>query len=190
MKNIAIIALTIFALSACKKDKDEDPITTPPPVNEEEVITSVKITFVNQLNQDERVWLSSDPDGDGSNPPVITADPLQAGALYLITTEFFNETVNPAENITEEVEEEGTEHQIFYQIAASLNMTIVYNDTDANGNPIGLHCAATTSAASSGNVTVVLRHLPNKTAAGVAQGDITNANGDTDATVTFDVVIE
>jgi len=188
MKNIAIIALTIFTLSACKKDKD--PIATPPPVNEEEVITSVKITFVNQLNQDERIWLSSDPDGDGSNPPNITADPLEAGALYLFTVEFFNETVNPVENITEEIEEEGEEHQVFYQIASSLNLTIVYNDTDANGNPVGLACAATTSAASSGNVTVVLRHLPNKTAPGVAQGDIANASGDTDATVTFDVVIE
>jgi hypothetical protein len=34
-----------------------------------------------------------------------------------------------------------------------------------------------------------LRHLPNKSAAGVAAGDITNAGGATDAQVTYPIVI-
>jgi hypothetical protein len=39
-------------------------------------------------------------------------------------------------------------------------------------------------------VVVTLRHEPDKGAAGVSGGDITNAGGDTDIEVTFPVVIE
>ena len=37
---------------------------------------------------------------------------------------------------------------------------------------------------------VVLRHLLDKFAEGVADGDITNAGGDTDVEVSFPIVIE
>jgi hypothetical protein len=40
-----------------------------------------------------------------------------------------------------------------------------------------------------GNLTVTLRHDLNKSAAGVASGNITNAGGSTDAAVSFPVVV-
>jgi hypothetical protein len=54
-----------------------------------------------------------------------------------------------------------------------------------NGKPIGLAFTLKTgTAAATGNIVVVLRHMPAKSAAGVATGDITNAGGATDAQIT------
>ena len=184
MKNLKLIALllipTIF-LTSCSNDDNA-------PVNEEEVITTVRVTLV---NGGQTITLTStDLDGDGPNAPVVTVSGnLVAGTSYTGSTTFSNELVDPAEDITTEVEEEGIDHQVFYQIASSLG-TITYNDTDANGDPVGLEftLVAGTSGAS-GDLTVTLRHLPNKSALGVADGDITNAGGSTDAAVTFPIVI-
>ena len=61
---------------------------------------------------------------------------------------------------------------------------------DKNGKPIGLTFTLKTGAtATTGNITVVLRHLPAKSASGVATGDITNAGGATDASVPFPVKV-
>jgi hypothetical protein len=47
----------------------------------------------------------------------------------------------------------------------------------------------TTGNVGTGNLTVTLRHLPNKSALGVSTGDITNAGGATDAYVSFPVTV-
>jgi len=190
MKNVIFLLFAVVILAGCKKDKPDPPITTPPPVNEEEVITSAVLTFTNQATQEVVVWSVSDPDGDGGNPPIILWEPLAENSVYTLMIEFFNETENPVENMTEEIEEEGDEHQIFYQVESTLNMTVVYDDADENGQPIGLRCIITTGPASSGNVIVTLLHEPNKDAAGVSTGDITNAGGETDFEVTFSGVIQ
>ena len=96
---------------------------------------------------------------------------------------------SPAEDITEEVKEEAEEHQFFFQ--TSINgLSVVYNDKDADDNPIGLSSTVTTSEAGSGNLTIILRHEPSKNASGVSAGDITNAGGETDIEVTFDVNVQ
>ena len=99
-----------------------------------------------------------------------------------------NETETPAENITLEVEEEGDEHQFFYTFSNSI-ATVAYTDQDKNGRPIGITFNVTTTSAGIGNLTVTLRHEPNKTAAGVAAGNITNAGGETDVEVDFSLTV-
>ncbi|NMH25942.1 type 1 periplasmic binding fold superfamily protein [Flavobacterium solisilvae] len=157
------------------------------PVNEEEVITTVTTTLTNGATT---ITLTSrDLDGDGPNDPLVTVSGnLTANTVYNGETTFLNELDTPADNITTEVEEEGEEHQIFYQIPAALG-TIGYTDFDVNAKPVGLTFTYTTGNAGTGNLTVTLRHLPNKSAAGVAAGDITNAGGATDAQVTYPIVI-
>jgi hypothetical protein len=113
---------------------------------------------------------------------------LTANTVYNGETTFLNELESPAEDITVEVEEEGDEHQVFYQIPSALG-TIGYTDFDVNAKPVGLTFTYTTGNVGTGNLTVTLRHLPNKSAAGVAAGDITNAGGATDAQVTYPIVI-
>mgnify|MGYP006391832357 FL=1 len=114
---------------------------------------------------------------------------LAAGTTYTGSTKFLNELESPAEDITVEVEEEGADHQVFYQLPSSIG-TVTYTDTDANGRPIGLNFTLVAgTSGSTGTLTVTLRHLPNKTASGVSGGDITNAGGNTDAAVSFSVAV-
>ncbi|MEO1713252.1 MAG: type 1 periplasmic binding fold superfamily protein, partial [Bacteroidota bacterium] len=94
------------------------------------------------------------------------------------------------EDITREIEEEDDEHQLFYQIASDLNLTVAYEDADGNNNPVGLLTTITTGDASTGTLTVTLRHEPAKDASGVSDGDIANAGGETDIEVIFDVEIQ
>lgn len=182
LQSISVLALVLVSFTACNNNDD---VTAP--VNEEEVITTVKVTLT---GGGETITLQSkDLDGDGPNDPVVTVDGnLVAGTTYTGTTTFLNELANPIEDITEEVEEEGADHQIFYQLTSSLG-TVTYDDVDANGNPIGIDFTLAAGTASSGNLTVTLRHLPNKSASGVASGDITNAGGSTDAAVSFPITI-
>ncbi len=69
-------------------------------------------------------------------------------------------------------------------------LSVSYTDTDADGNPIGITTELITSDAGSGVLTVILRHEPNKGASGVSGGDITNAGGETDIEVDFDVNVQ
>jgi hypothetical protein len=183
MKNLKITTLALvalLALSSCSKDDT-------PLVNEEEVITTVTTTLTNGSNI---ITLESrDLDGDGPNPPVITVSgDLTADTAYTGTVTILNET-EAAEDITSEVEAEGEEHQLFFQAPTSIG-TFAYADEDKNSKPIGLKFTLTTKNAATGNLVVTLRHLPNKSASGVASGDITNAGGATDFAVTYPVVVK
>jgi hypothetical protein len=187
MKNlkISVLALiTIITFSSCSSD---DTATI---VNEEEVITTVTATFTPQGGGTPIVLTSRDLDGDGPDAPVVTVSGnFSASAVYNGTVTFLNELETPAGNITEEIFEEGHEHQIFFG-QTGLG-TFAYSDTDVNGNPIGLtfkYIAAST--ATTGNLTLTLRHEPNKDAEGVSQGSITNAGGSTDAEVVFNVSVQ
>ena len=178
-KALFLATVSLF-LASCSDDDNG-------PVNEEEVITTVITTLTN--GSTTITLTSRDLDGDGPNDPLVTVSGnLTANTVYNGETTFLNELDTPADNITTEVEEEGEEHQIFYQIPASLG-TIGYTDFDVNAKPVGLTFTYTTGNAGTGNLTVTLRHLPNKSAAGVAAGDITNAGGATDAQVTYPIVI-
>lgn len=188
MKNLKLIALVLIpALFATSCNNDDDNTTA---VNEEEVITTVTTTLIG--GGQTIILTSRDLDDDGPNAPVVTVSgDLVAGTTYQGSTTFLNELANPAEDITEEVEEEGADHQVFYQLAASLG-TVTYdaNNVDENGNPIGLAFTLVAgTSGSSGTLTVTLRHEPNKTAANVNTGDITNAAGNTDAEVSFPIVV-
>lgn len=183
MKNLKLIALLVIPVLFSTSCSNDDA-----PVNEEEVITTVTTTLV---GGGQTITLTSrDLDGDGPNAPVVTVSGnLTAGTTYTGSTTFLNELVSPAEDITVEVEEEGADHQVFYQLPSSIG-TLTYTDTDANGRPIGLNFTLVAgTSGSTGTLTVTLRHLPNKTATGVAAGDITNAGGNTDAAVTFSVAV-
>jgi hypothetical protein len=177
---IYFLAITAVTISSCSNNDN--------PVNEEEVITTVAITLTNGSSSIK--LLSRDLDGDGPNPPEVNVSgTLAVGTTYTGAVTFLNQTVTPAEDITLEIEEEGVDHQLFYQAPSALGV-FTYNDTDANGKPIGLNFTLVTgNSSATGNLIVTLRHLPNKSAAGVAGGDITNAGGSTDAVVTFPISI-
>ncbi len=185
MKKLNYLALGLiasFTFNSCSNDEDVVPI------NEAEVITTVTTTL---KNGSETITLTSrDLDGDGPNAPQITVSgTLKVNTTYAGSVSFLNELDSPADDITLEVKEEGDEHQIFFETPTSIG-DFAYTDLDGNGKPIGITFTLTTAAsAASGNITVTLIHLPNKSAAGVEDGDKTNAGGGTDALITYPVVL-
>jgi hypothetical protein len=182
-----VLLLTMIFVVSCDNDDD----APPPPINEEEVITTLKVTLAPQGGGSPVFLQTRDLDGDGPDAPVVTVSgPLMSGVVYDGTIEVLNETEIPAENITEEIEEEDEEHQFFYLVGGALDLDTDYSDMDGNGNPIGLAFTATAGAASNGIFTVVLRHEPDKDADGVSEGEIANAGGETDIEQDFSLEIQ
>jgi hypothetical protein len=182
LKSTISILLLALLFTGCSDDD------TPQIINEEEVITTLTATLTPVGGGTTITLQTQDLDGDGPNAPVITiSGDLAANTTYNGTLDLLNETESPAESITEEIEEEDDEHQFFFQ--ATNGITFTYSDMDGDGNPIGLSFTLTTASAGSAAITITLRHEPVKDAAGVSDGDITNAGGETDIAVTFNVTV-
>ncbi|HEY0976626.1 MAG TPA: type 1 periplasmic binding fold superfamily protein [Flavobacteriales bacterium] len=191
-RNTAFLSAALLAalfLNACKKDKVDPSTPSTPPVNEEELITTLRLHLRSTGGTQDLELLFRDIDGDGGTAPVIEADALSTDTVYNVEIAVLNESVTPPDVITEEIEEEGDAHQFFFQVTGA-DVSTAYTDADANGQPIGINSTWTAGAASTGNVTVTLRHQPVKDAAGVSSGDITNAGGETDIEVTFPLTVQ
>lgn len=176
-----LVACTLFVIPSCSPD-DELP-------EEEEVITEVIWTLTPQGGGDVVTLTFLDADGDGGNDPVVTGGTLTANTTYDGSITLANTIESPAEDITAEVAEEDKEHQFFFSTTVA-GLTIAYADADGDSNPVGLENTVTTTDAGQGTLGLVLRHEPDKNASGVSDGDITNAGGETDIEVTFDVEVQ
>jgi hypothetical protein len=180
----ALLASTLI-FASCSDDDDN----TPDPVNEEEVITTliVSLEMINgQSGSDTVVMQYQDLDGDGPDAATVTVSgSLNANTSYDGSIVLLNETEMPAENVTEEIQEEDLDHQFFYTVGSGLDVTTDYTSFDSAGNPLGLTFVLNTAGASSGGLTFTLRHEPNKPNTG-----LDNAGGETDIEVTFDVTVE
>ena len=175
---LSLLILTSLLFSSCK----EDPMIPEEP----EIITTLNMSLSPADGSEDVILSFVDIDGDGGNDPVITGGVLAVNQSYTGTLQLLNQSVTPSESITEEIAEEDEEHQFFFQ-SNITDLSIDYNDQDADGNPIGLSINLTTGEAGSGTLTVILRHEPNKSGSGVSAGDITNAGGETDIEVTFPI---
>ncbi len=185
IKSIFTILMLSLIVFACKKD-DKTPTpsdmgNTPPP-NEEELITTVVLTFTDTTGLVAPFTVTfADPDGDGGNAPTIHEEiHLDSNKYYNVTIQFLDESKTPAEDITAVVEAEGDEHIICYTPAGPASLNIVRTDSDGTFE-IGLASFWSTGSSSmTGNtVTVVLKHQP-----GVKDGSC--SPGDTDVEVIFD----
>ncbi|WP_313790933.1 type 1 periplasmic binding fold superfamily protein [Allomuricauda sp. SCSIO 65647] len=170
-----MLALTGVLFTSCSDDDD-----TPEEVNEEEVITTMTITLDPVGGGDSVVFQTRDEDGDGPNPPVITAPNLAGNTTYNGSIELLNETEDPAEDVTEEVEEEDDEHQFIFEVSGAVDSATA-TDEDDDGNPVGLSFDLVTSTAGAATLTVTLRHEPTKP----NDGTLAGAGGETDITATF-----
>ncbi len=183
-KLIVSFGLILGLLAVVSCDNDDD---APELVNESEVITTVNVTLTPQGGGTAVTMTFEDPDGEGSGAPTITGGTLAANTTYSGTIEFLDETdPNDVEDITEEVEEEDDEHEVFYLPSTGLNITFSNLDLDGDGNPLGLTFTATTGAASTGTLTVALIHEGNKP----NDGTLADAGGETDVEVPFPVTIQ
>lgn len=177
MKKTLLLTLGVFiiiaSLTGCKKDDPE-------PENENELITTVKLTFTEGDDILTYSWKDLTP-GTGVDP-IISDIALEAGKTYAVAVEFLDESKTPADNITEEVSEESDEHIVFIYPSVS-GATWSATDKDVNNLPIGLEGTFTATTAGNGKLRVVLRHQP-----GSKDGSFTPGSSDLD--VEFPLVIE
>jgi hypothetical protein len=181
IKSILLLAFIGLSFVACSDDDN-----APAPVNEEETITTMRITLVPAGGGTSIILETQDLDGDGPNEPDPTVSGnLTANTTYTGSIVFLNETESPAEDITEEVEEEDDEHQVFYIPSGSIS-SITYNDQDGDGNPLGLAFTLETGAAGNATLEVSLVHEPKKP----NDGTLADAGGETDFTDTYAITVE
>lgn len=189
-KFYALALLATLTFSSCSNDDDN----VAPPVNEQELITTVTAIYTPEGGGTAITLQYKDLDGEGANPPVITiSGNFEQNKTYNGAVTFKNELANPAEDITSEILEESLAHQLFYQTTGTLNPFTYGKATsnfDKNGKPIGLQSVFVTTGAATGNLTITLRHEPNKSGENVVNGDITNAAGSTDAEVSFSIKVQ
>ncbi len=177
--------LSGFGFFSCTKD--------PVIENQEELITTVEAVFSPEGAGQNVTYSFFDEDGNGGKSPVISASGnLISGLPYKVTVRFGNAAVVPFQDITSEIQTEAEDHQVFYVFGAGLQESVTqeYLDRDTNGLPLGLSARMTPKNAGDGTLTIMLRHLPDKKAAGVSAGNPANAGGETDVEVVFPVRIQ
>ncbi|MGB5981272.1 MAG: type 1 periplasmic binding fold superfamily protein [Nonlabens sp.] len=176
--SLAAVALLTFSCS------DDDDVSA---VNEEEVITTVTYELVNVSDSNNVVTLVSfDEDGDAGPlaPQLSVTGTIMSGATYEGEVEFFNAIAN--ENVTEEVEEESLEHEVFYSFTGSI-ASIFKDDLDSGQvNPLGLETEFVAGVAGPATLTITLVHEPMKP----NNGTVADADGETDVEVTFNLTVE
>ncbi|MGK0325292.1 MAG: hypothetical protein ACJA2M_001611 [Polaribacter sp.] len=178
IKLIALLFISSILLSSCSDNHDDDHD------HEEELITTVTYTLSNGADivtlkfQDLTGGSIEDATYDVSGP--LTANTTYTGSIQLL-----NETESPAEDITEEVQEEADEHEFFYASSVA-GVSITKTDMDANGNPIGIETSLAAGNASTGTLTIILKHEPTKP----NNGSSAEAGGSTDVEVTFLIEVQ
>lgn len=180
-----LLLFVVFGLAVAGCGKDPDDPENPDNPNEAEVITTLTLTLTDSADASNVVVATfEDPDGEGGNGPTQFDDiNLDANRTYNVAVSLLNESdPNDVENIGDEVAQEADEHRFCYAVsgaAVSVNIT----DTDNNNLPLGLESKWRTAAASSGTVTVSLKHQP-----GTKDGSC--SPGDTDIEVQFNCTVQ
>lgn len=177
-KILVLISFISFSLFSCK---DNDEIH-----NENELITTVKLTFSENGNTSS--FSFTDKDGEGGKPPVIDNISLKPNVTYALSVEFIDESKTPSVNLTSEISEEGAEHLLVFT-PQPLNLGVyTYSDKDVNGFPIGLKGSLKTSSVASGTLKVQLRHQPPIN--GKRTKDGTPGPGSDDVNIDFPIVLK
>jgi hypothetical protein len=174
---LTFMLITLYAVTFTACDKDDNPKP-----NEQELITTVKLTFT-PAGGEPVSFAARDLDGDGGQPPVVEDIQLAAATSYTLQVEFLDES-DPlqTEDLTEEVSGESAEHLVCFSATGSMAAPVA-SDQDSNGAPLGLVSAVSTDQAGAGTLQVSLKHEPDKQATDPC------STGETDAEVVFQVTI-
>ena len=205
------LALAVAGLGACGDDHDEGGDDHGHD-EESEVISRVELTFTPKAGGEPLVYAFTDPDGDGGVSGMADRVELAAGVEYDLAVRFVNTIADPEEDITEEIKEESEDHLVFVlgdvsgpaSSTSPALLTHAYADKESDYGdnavgddlPVGLANTITAGAGGSGELRIVLRHLPplndqpQKTAelpADLAAGR--DLPGGVDADITFELVV-
>ncbi|MBK7936196.1 MAG: hypothetical protein IPJ82_03585 [Lewinellaceae bacterium] len=170
---IAAAGITLF-ISGCKKDNKG---------TQQEVITRVVVhlTGIGIGTSFDMEFEAEDSDGDGVFN-TIDEIAIPVNGAFNCHLHVYDDTKDPVEDITEEIEEENVEHLFVFQ-SATAGLLISNLNTDDNGDPFGLESTWTTGTAANGTVKILLHHEP-------ADKNAADPGGDVDFEVTFPVKVQ
>ena len=145
-----LLGSLLFSFTSCDDDDDPDPI------EEEEQITQMTVTLVPDGKGNTVTATYSDPDGDGGNAPTIQTMNLAPNTVYTAKITL----ADGSTDITEEIRNEGTDHEFFYSFTPENLMTVQKQDRDSNNRLLGMEALITTGGAQTGTLTILLKHQP------------------------------
>jgi hypothetical protein len=178
---VALMVGTALSFTQCKKPEDQP--FQPKPQTDHEIITGIKLTFTDISDIAPVVTAQfSDPDGVGGNNPVqFDTIRLFPQTTYNVVIQLYNESVNPVEEVTENIRDLGTEHLFCF---APTGVTLSVTLTDSDGTyPIGFSSNWVSGNAGTGNMQVRLKHQ-------TSGKDGTCNPGSTDLEVNFRVEVQ
>ncbi|MFD2246897.1 hypothetical protein [Pontibacter ruber] len=178
---LAILLMGAMAATTTACDDDDEPAAE----SEQEMITTVTLSLVPSGKGQSVTATWKDADGiTGSQQPTIDVLNLAPNTTYTGTLTILDESKTPAANISQEVEAEGDEHELFYTTTVP-GVTIATTDVDKNNRPLGLKTTVTTTATGTGEVRILLKHQPGQ------KGATSDPNkGETDIDVKFNTVVQ
>jgi hypothetical protein len=184
MKKYLAILVAAILFTSCKKDEDIQP------TDDNELITRVELTFINNATNAIVKYTFQDKDGDPKTAPEkFDKIVLGKGVTYIMSIEVFDDTKSPVKDITYEIDEESDVHLFVYKTTPASLLAVSIMDKDKNGFPIGLSSSAKTSAtAGTGKFNVLLKHQPILNGVKVKTGQ--EAGGSTDMDLSFDIEVK
>ncbi len=177
----AFFCLTL--ITSCSNDDD-----TPAPVLEEELVTNVTLTFVNDADATDIVIMTSvAPDGqDGSSTETVTGT-FTANATYSLSLSLLNATETPADDILNDDIIPAADEHFFVYAVSGINLTMSRDADDISGpdnNKLGVNTTWVAGAASTGNVQITLIHEPTTADDSNELGAVTGGSEDLNITFT------
>jgi hypothetical protein len=182
-KVIALVAAAMTIFSACSKDVQEEE-------NDNEVVTTLELHITEKGGASHFIYKFDDPDGfgAGTQPPVVDIVKLGANKVYDVELKLLNNTANPVEDVTGEVEDEAAAHRFYILPDATSNIAVSGMNTDLNGVAVATTSVWTTGAPGTGKLRIVLRHYPDGDKA--ADDPVNSPKSSTDVDTEFSTVIE
>ena len=164
----AVLIGSTLVFTSCKKDNGDA----------QENLNVVKL----RIGSTTFTW--SDTDGIGSGKaPVIDTIKLAPNAAGDFTIDILDGSVTPAKDYTAEIIAEKDAH-LFVLTVKTANLTPSALSIDSKSKAFAQSGKMTAGAASVGTLQIILKHLPDKSAANPA------ITGETDIDVAFPVVIK
>lgn len=190
---VSTLVLALFALSACKRNSDDDPkVDEPldPGAGTQEIVTRISMHLTDSASSQSFVVEYRDPKANGQFR--VDSLKLTPTTTYLAKLLVFDDTKMPVDTVSQEIEEEGNYHRFHYTLvpatgsAATVAITLLDLDNQVPPQPIGLEFKIKTGKGTGiGNFNVNLRHFDN----GQQKTDDI-AGGEQDIFVNFPTVVK
>jgi hypothetical protein len=162
----AVFIAILFILPACKKEK----------IDEQENLNVLKV----KIGASTFTW--SDTDGAGGILPKIDTIRLTPNSSFTSEITVQDGSTTPPLEYNVEIISKNIEHLFVYKPIG--NLAVMNLSKDDNGKDFGLTATVKTTASGIGSLQIILKHLPDKSAADPS------VTGETDLEVVFPVVIK